>query len=81
MEKSHPSAALTAVSPLPDVLLSRLAIFADLFTRPSWENALWLLAGAILAPGRRTVAAVLRILGRDQDGDFVTFHRVLNRAR
>jgi hypothetical protein len=81
MEKPHPSAALPAASPLPDALLSRLAVFADLFTRPSWENALWLLAGAILAPGRRTVSAVLRILGRDQDGDFVTFHRVLNRAR
>ncbi|MGB8842752.1 MAG: transposase [Aliidongia sp.] len=52
-----------------------------MFTRPSWENALRLVAGAILAPGRRTVSAVLRILGRDQDGDFVTFRRVLNRAR
>jgi hypothetical protein len=81
MEKPHSSAAFTAASPLPDTLLLRLAAFADLFTRPSWENALWLLAGAILAPGRRTVSAVLRILGRDQDGDFVTFHRVLNRAR
>ena len=81
MEKPHPCAAFTAASPLPDALLSRLASLADLFTRPSWENALWLLAGAVLAPGRRTVSAVLRILGRDQDGDFVTFHRVLNRAR
>jgi len=81
MEKPQPSAAFTAASPLPDALSSRLAVFADLFTRPSWENAVWLLAGAILAPGRRTVSAVLRILGRDQDGDFVTFHRVLNRAR
>jgi hypothetical protein len=81
MEKPHPSEAFTAASPLPDALLSRLGTFADLFTRPSWENALWLVAGAILAPGRRTVSAVLRILGRDQDGDFVTFHRVLNRVR
>jgi hypothetical protein len=39
-----------------------------------------LLAGAILAPGRRTVTAVLRILGREHDGDFCTFHRILNRA-
>jgi hypothetical protein len=81
MEKPHPSAVRAVASPLPDALLSRLGIFADLFTRPSWENALWLLAGAVLAPGRRTVSAVLRILGRDQDGDFVTFHRVLHRAR
>ena len=67
--------------PLPETLLFRLAGFAALFTRPTWHNALWLLAGTVLAPGRRTVAAVLRILGRDRDDDFATFHRVLNRAR
>lgn len=67
-------------SPLPPVLLARLAGFADLFTRPTWRTALWLLAGAVLAPGRRTVAGVLRILGRAGDADFATFHRVLNRA-
>ncbi len=67
-------------SPLPATLLSRLSVFADLFTRPTWQRALWLLAGATLAPGRRTVTAVLRILGRDQDDDFGYFHRVLNRA-
>ena len=39
-----------------------------------------LLAGVILAPGRRTVTAALRILGRDHDHNFCTFHRILNRA-
>jgi hypothetical protein len=39
-----------------------------------------LLAGAILAPGRRTVTTALRILGRECDPDFCTFHRILNRA-
>jgi DDE superfamily endonuclease len=39
-----------------------------------------LLAGAILAPGRRTVTAALRILGRENNPDFCTFHRILNRA-
>jgi hypothetical protein len=65
--------------PLPPRLLSRLAGFADLFTRPTWSNVLVLLAGVILAPGRRTVTA-LPILGRDRDPDFCTFHRILNRA-
>lgn len=60
--------------------MSRLTGFADLFTRPTWSNVLVLLAGAILAPGRRTVASVLRILGREGDPDFCTFHRILNRA-
>jgi len=61
-------------------LLARLAGFADLFTRPTWSNVVVLLAGVILAPGRRTVTAALRILGRDRDPDFGTFHRILNRA-
>jgi hypothetical protein len=67
-------------TPLPDRFVSRLACFADLFTRPTWSTALVLLAGLVLAPGRRTVASALRILGRDREPDFCTFHRVLNRA-
>ena len=65
---------------LPPSFLSRLAGFSDLFTRPTWSNVLLLLAGIILAPGRRTVTAALRILGRDRDPGFCTFHRILNRA-
>ncbi len=66
--------------PLPPRFLCHLAGFADLFTRPTWPNVLILLTGVILAPGRRTVTAVLRILGRDRDPSFGTFHRILNRA-
>lgn len=67
-------------SALPERFLSRLAGFADLFTRPTWSNVLVLLAGVILVPGRRTVTAALRILGRESDPAFCTFHRILNRA-
>ena len=66
--------------PLPPCFLSRLAGFADLFRCSTWSTALVLLAGVILAPGRRTVTAALRILGRDHDRRFCSFHRVLNRA-
>jgi hypothetical protein len=66
--------------PLPPRFLSRLAGFADLFTRPTWNNAVMLIAGALLAPGRRTVTAALRILGLERDPNFCSFHRVLNRA-
>jgi hypothetical protein len=52
----------------------------ELFTRPTWWNALLLVAGAILAPGKRTVTAALRILGREQETDFPIYHGVLNRA-
>ena len=65
---------------LPERFVSRLASFADLFTRPTWSNVLVLVAGVVLAPGRRTVTAALRILGRDRDPAFCTFHRILNRA-
>jgi hypothetical protein len=34
----------------------------------------------VLAPGIRTVASVLRVLGLAQEPNFVNFHRVLNRA-
>jgi hypothetical protein len=66
--------------PLPPRFLDRLAGLADLFTRPTWSHVPLLLAGVILAPGRRTVTAALRILGRERDPDFCTFHRILNRA-
>jgi hypothetical protein len=36
--------------------------------------------GAILAPGQRTVTAILRIVGLSQEGHFQDYHRVLNRA-
>ena len=66
--------------PLPLRFLSVLAGFTDLFTRPTWPNVLLLLAGVILTPGRRTVTAALRILGRERDRGFCTFHRILSRA-
>lgn len=66
--------------PLPPRFLSCLAGFADLFTRPTWSHVLVLIAGVILAPSRRTVTSALRILGRERDPNFCTFHRILNRA-
>ena len=39
-----------------------------------------LLVGAILAPGKRTVTAILRIMGLSQERHFQNYHRVLNRA-
>jgi len=78
MQHSH-RLPLSAYS-LPPQFLSCLAAFDDLFTRPTWPNVLLLLAGVILTPGRRTITAALRILGRDRNPDFCTFHRVLNRA-
>src|ERR1700751_826111 len=49
------------------------------FTAPTWQHVLVLIVGAILTPGRHTVAAALRVIGLDQDPHFTNYHRVLNR--
>jgi hypothetical protein len=41
--------------------------FEAAFTTPTWQHVLVLIVGAILTPGRRTVAAALRVVGLDQD--------------
>jgi len=51
-----------------------------LFVHRTWRHARVLLIGAILAPGRRTVASVLRMTGRSRERRFVNYHRVLSRA-
>jgi hypothetical protein len=66
---------------LPPAMLLTLAPIAPLFSRRVWRHALVLVAGAILAPGRRTVTAVLRAMGLERAGRFERYHRVLSRAR
>jgi DDE superfamily endonuclease len=66
---------------VPDLLAHWMAPFAASFTRPTWRNVLVLIAGAILAPGRRTVTAALSIMGLREASTFTNFHRVLNRSR
>jgi len=57
-----------------------LTAFAGLFSKRVWQHVQILLLGAILAPGQRTVAAILRIMGLSSEKHFQNFHRVLNRA-
>ena len=65
---------------LPSSFAAVVLHFAPLFRRQSWHHAEVLLAGVILAPGRRTVASVLRISGLAGERRFVNYHRVLSRA-
>ena len=65
---------------LPDAILPVLHPFAMLFRSPTWLKAQILLAGAILAPGQRTVAAALRVMGRSDHLDYACYHEALNRA-
>ena len=65
---------------LPFCFTAVILAFAPLFLQRSWRHAEVLLTGAVLAPGRRTVASVLRITGLARERRFVNYHRVLNRA-
>ncbi len=65
----------------PAILAQWMAPFQPVFTRPTWQNLLVLVAGAILAPGRRTVTSALSIMGLRETTSFTNFHRVLNRNR
>ena len=65
---------------LPPRFAAAILTFAPLFSHRSWRHAEVLLIGAILAPGKRTVASLLRISGLARERRFVNYHRVLNRA-
>src|SRR3954451_21869354 len=65
---------------LPERIIRVLRPFELVFSTRVWPWATALLVGAILAPGPRTVAAALRVLGLQDDGPFQNYHRVLNRA-
>ena len=65
---------------LPAMMLHLLNPFVPLFSRRLWPHVQVLLAGAILAPGKRTVSAALRVMGLGQTEQFQRYHRVLNRA-
>jgi hypothetical protein len=65
---------------LPSDYLNLIQEFAPYFSNIVWQHAQVLLLGAILAPGQRTVAAILRIVGLSAERQFQTYHRVLNRA-
>lgn len=66
---------------LPNAMRAVLAPFAPVFRKRVWEYAKLLVVGAILVPGQRTVASVLRVMGRGKDRHFQNDHRVLNRDR
>ena len=64
----------------PNAIVPVLSPFATLFRNPTCRKAQVLLVGAILAPGQRTVAAALRVMGLSDDRNYARYHHVLNRA-
>jgi hypothetical protein len=67
------------LTPSNEIILL-LNTFAVATSAPTFKNICLLVYGAILAPGRRTITAALRVLGI-QGTDFCKFHRVFSRNR
>jgi hypothetical protein len=66
---------------LPKRIIQVLRCFEEVLSERVWEWAKVLLMGAILAPGERTVTAILRVMGLQDEKQFQNYHRVLNRAK
>ena len=67
-----------APSAVPEVLAGRMRPFRCHFTAAVWRHVLVLVCGTLLAPGRRTVAAALRVMGLGGAAGFAVYHRVLS---
>ena len=55
--------------------------FAAALGRQTWRRGVVLVAGALLSPGRRTVASALRAAGLGNAPGFANYHRVLSEGR
>jgi hypothetical protein len=77
----HSLRPLFSIDPVPPRLAAWLAPFRDGFTAPVWRRVLVLVAGALLAPGERTVSAALRVMGLADRPGFGRYHEVLSEAR
>lgn len=65
---------------MPDPIMDIMMPFAPVFQRRTWDKIPLLLAGAILAPGKRTVSSILRVMGLSAISNFARYHHVLSRA-
>ncbi len=65
---------------LPTRCAAVILSFAPLFFGRGWRHAEVLLIGAILAPGKRTVTGLPRVMGLAQERRSVNHHRVPSRA-
>jgi hypothetical protein len=66
---------------LPTEIVRVLRVFEDVFSERIWDWVQVLVVGAILTPGQRTVASVLRVMGLSDERQFQNYHRVLSRAQ
>lgn len=79
--RTHAGAGTSDPNLTPPLLAGWLSAFRHCFTAPVWAHVLVLVAGAVLAPGKRTVSQVLRVMGLAERPGFGRYHEVLSRAR
>src|SRR5882724_6588734 len=66
---------------LPGWRITILTEFAPaIYGMSTWYKIEVLVAGAILATGKRTVSAALRVMGLSQERNYAKYHQVLSRA-
>jgi DDE superfamily endonuclease len=65
---------------ISEPLAAIVSCFCGLFSARIWQHVQILLLGAILCPGKRTVSAVLRVMGLSKERSYGKYHRVLSRA-
>ena len=68
-------------SVVPALLDGWMQPFRCHFTTAVWRHVLVLVCGTLLAPGRRTVAAALRVMGLGEVAGFAVYHRVLSHGQ
>jgi hypothetical protein len=66
---------------LPGWMITIVTNFAPgIYAMSTWYKVEVLVAGAILATGKRTVSSVLRVMGLSQERNYAKYHHVLSRA-
>lgn len=65
---------------LPSEFLTVILPYAGLFCKRVFAHVQLLTLGAVLAPGKRTITSLLRIVGVAQEPTFHKYHRVLSHA-
>lgn len=64
---------------LPEVILTILSPFIQMFSAPTWKKAKILCVGAILCIGARRITSILRVMSLAAKCRFEQYHRFLNR--
>lgn len=62
-------------------MITILANFAPLFSRPVFKNVLELLAAHFLCPGKRTITNLIRCLGKHKDSKFTKYFYIFRKAK